>query len=266
MRNDIAGNPARHYPRERRIRPEAEKSCVTIREVRLGEPAIPPELLVAVLAQDQRINSEKSKATADQQPDLVKAEIAVQTSQQRALAARNEGQGEKDRLLLVAEGQKSQAEVLGVAETVNLQKYNILLDKVFAFMNANPQVLQVALQNAGKLVPSTYVAGGGSGMLDGILGKFLSGADASEPSAPRTTGRRSHRGVACFKRKITAPLETAELFCCFRKTVGSRSRQNIAPVPAQAELVPGDDDCEHGYRDLVASVLEHVIGIADGIR
>jgi hypothetical protein len=191
---------------ERRIRPEAEKSCVTIREVRLGEPAIPPELLVAVrreqlatqlakahiqekLAQDQRINSEKSKATADQQPDLVKAEIAVQTSQQRALAARNEGQGEKDRLLLVAEGQKSQAEVLGVAETVNLQKYNILLDKVFAFMNANPQVLQVALQNAGKLVPSTYVAGGGGGMLDGILGKFLSGADASEPSAPRTTGR-----------------------------------------------------------------------------
>ncbi|HLN08177.1 MAG TPA: hypothetical protein VK281_04345, partial [Xanthobacteraceae bacterium] len=33
---------------ERRIRPEAQKSCITIREVRLGEPAIPPELLVAV--------------------------------------------------------------------------------------------------------------------------------------------------------------------------------------------------------------------------
>ena len=33
---------------ERRIRPEGLKSCVTIREVRLGEPAIPPELLVAV--------------------------------------------------------------------------------------------------------------------------------------------------------------------------------------------------------------------------
>src|SRR5262249_17828794 len=61
---------------ERRIRPEAQKSCVTIREVRLGEPAIPPELLVAVRreqlatqlakayiqekqAQDQRITAEK---------------------------------------------------------------------------------------------------------------------------------------------------------------------------------------------------------------
>lgn len=32
---------------ERRIRPEGRKSCVTIREVRLGEPAIPPELLAA---------------------------------------------------------------------------------------------------------------------------------------------------------------------------------------------------------------------------
>jgi hypothetical protein len=39
---------------ERRIRPEAQKSCVTIREVRLGEPAIPPELLVAVRRERRR--------------------------------------------------------------------------------------------------------------------------------------------------------------------------------------------------------------------
>src|SRR5439155_13338208 len=80
---------------ENRIRPEADKSCVTIREVRLGEPAIPPDLLVAVrreqlatqlslafiqekMAQDQRITSEKAKKTADQQGTLVTAEIGVQ--------------------------------------------------------------------------------------------------------------------------------------------------------------------------------------------
>jgi hypothetical protein len=59
---------------------------VTIREVRLGEPAIPPELLVAVrreqlatqlarafvqerAAQDKRVDSEKAKATADHTAD-----------------------------------------------------------------------------------------------------------------------------------------------------------------------------------------------------
>lgn len=189
---------------ERRIRPEAEKSCVTIREVRLGEPAIPPELLVAVRreqlatqlsrayiqeqdAQTKRIASEKAKATADQQPELVKAEIAVQTSQQRALAAKNEGQGEKDRLVLIAEGQRAQAEVLGVAETVNLQKFNNVLEKIFGFASANPQVLQTALQNANKFVPTTYV-GGAEGMLGGILGKFLSGGDAP-PEGPRAAQR-----------------------------------------------------------------------------
>jgi hypothetical protein len=94
--------------RQGTIRPEAEKSCVTIREVRLGEPAIPPELLVAVRreqlatqlqkayvqeqqAQDKRVASEKSKATADQQSTLVRAEIGVQASLKNAEAAKNEG-------------------------------------------------------------------------------------------------------------------------------------------------------------------------------
>ncbi len=95
---------------ERRIRPEGLKSCVTIREVRLGEPAIPPELLVAVRreqlatqlakafiqekgAQEKRIESDKAKATADQQSDLVRAEIAVQTSVQNAQALAQPGPG-----------------------------------------------------------------------------------------------------------------------------------------------------------------------------
>src|SRR5919197_431148 len=110
---------------ERRIRPEAAKSCVTIREVRLGEPAIPPELLVAVrreqlatqlakaftqerAAQEKRVDSEKAKATADQQSKLVEAEINVQRSVQNAQAARSEGLGERDKHSLISEGQQKQ--------------------------------------------------------------------------------------------------------------------------------------------------------------
>src|SRR5215470_4290756 len=188
---------------ERRIRPEALKSCVTIREVRLGEPAIPPELLVAVRreqlatqlakaftqeqsAQAQRVTSEKAKATADQQPELVKAEIAVQTSQQKALALKNEGQGEKDKLELIALGQKAQTEVLGVGATVQLQQYNILMDRLFGFANANPRVFELALTNAGKFVPNTYV-GGSEGMFGALLGKLLSSGDVSPQPGSRPT-------------------------------------------------------------------------------
>jgi hypothetical protein len=181
---------------ERRIRPEAQKSCVTIREVRLGEPAIPPELLVAVrreqlatqlarafvqerAAQEKRVDSEKAKATADQQSKLVESEINVQRSVQNAQAARNEGQGERDKLSLISEGQQKQVGVLGPESTVKLRQFELMLDTVFRFANAHPEVFTAALANAQKFVPNVQVGSGSAdgvgGLLMAILGQSLSG-------------------------------------------------------------------------------------------
>ena len=159
---------------ERRIRPEAQKSCVTIREVRLGEPAIPPELLVAVrreqlatqlarafiqerAAQEKRVDSEKAKATADQQSKLVESEINVQRSVQNAQAARNEGQGERDKLSLISEGQQKQVGVLGPEATVKLRQFELMLETIAKFGNAHPEVFTAALANAQKFVPNVQV-------------------------------------------------------------------------------------------------------------
>jgi hypothetical protein len=195
---------------ERRIRPEAQKSCITIREVRLGEPAIPPELLVAVrreqlatqlakafiqerAAQEKRIDSEKAKETANQQGTLVRAEIGVQASVQNALAARNEGQGERDKLTAIAAGQKSQVEVLGQEATRQLRQFELALDTIAKFANANPQVIAAALTNASKFVPQTSINLGGSGsgsLLDaaGLLGGLIAaGQTPAAPAPPATT-------------------------------------------------------------------------------
>ena len=181
---------------ERRIRPEGAKSCVTIREVRLGEPAIPPELLVAVrreqlatqlakafiqerAAQEKRIDSENAKATADQQATLVRAVIGVQTSEKDARALKNQGEGQRDQLKEIAEGQRAQTDVLGVDATVRLRQYELLVDKVFGFVNAHPEVLTAALSNAQKFVPNIQVGkeeGGMSGLLMALLGQSLSHA------------------------------------------------------------------------------------------
>jgi len=186
---------------ERRIRPEGAKSCVTIREVRLGEPAIPPELLVAVrreqlatqlakafiqerAAQEKRIDSENAKATADQQVTLVRAVIGVQTSEKDAQALKNQGEGQRDQLKAIAEGQRAQMEVLGVDSTVRLRQYELLVDKLFMFANAHPEVLTAALTNAQKFVPNIQVGrdeGGVGGLLTALLGQSLS--HASEPPA-----------------------------------------------------------------------------------
>jgi len=197
---------------ERRIRPEAQKSCVTIREVRLGEPAIPPELLVAVrreqlatqlarafiqerAAQEKRVDSEKAKATADQQSKLVESEINVQRSVQNAQAARNEGQGERDKLSLISEGQQKQVDVLGPESTVKLRQFELMLDTIAKFANAHPEVFTAALANAQKFVPNVQVGTSGegvSGMLMAILGQTLAGGatPGTNPAAPQPAPRR----------------------------------------------------------------------------
>jgi hypothetical protein len=123
----------------------------------------------------------------------------VQASVQNALAARNEGQGERDKLTAIAAGQKAQVEVLGSDATRQLRQFELTIDTLSKFANAHPEVLAAALTNAYKFVPQTSISlgsGGASGsLLDaaGLLGGLLTagqGASAQpQTAAPaRTTG------------------------------------------------------------------------------
>ena len=178
------------------IHPEGLKAGVDIKEVRFGDPVIPPEILVArkreQLAQQmkraftqerdsqlERVATEQARATADQQERLVEAQIEVKRSEQLAMARRNEGQGERDKLSLIAEGQKAQSSILGEDRVVELRKFEVIIGRGFDFLEKNPTVLTTALANAHKFVPErvfTLGAEGGGNNLAGaaaILGDFL---------------------------------------------------------------------------------------------
>lgn len=176
----IENRPAIEDEVERLTRPEGAKAGVDIKEVRLGEAVVPPELLLAArrkrlaeelqlaIAEEQntqtaRIATEEARATADQQTELVKAKISLQKSEQEMQAARNQGQGERDRLALIAEGQKSQALVLGEDRVVELQKFNTLVDRLFQLVDKHPDILTAALTNAHKFVPERVVTMGEGG-------------------------------------------------------------------------------------------------------
>ena len=145
----------------------AEKAGVTVQEVHMGEPAIPPELLVATLreqlasqlketyireqeAQKQRIAVERERATADQQQKLVAAEIAKQAAAFKKQQLQLEGEGEKLKLIEIAKGQRAQAEVLGKDRAMQLQA----LEKALAAAIQNPAIVKV---------PTVQVTGSGSG-------------------------------------------------------------------------------------------------------
>lgn len=172
---------------EEEIKREGAKAGILVREIRIGEPAIPPELLVSRLrqqladqlsaayereteAQSKRIKTEQARATADQQDELVKAEIAVKVANQREQERAALGRAERIYLEELAAGQKAQAGVLGEEKVAMLQA----LDKVLAGLKDKPELVTLI----SKLVPNTVVMGD-SGGLSGpaaIISEALSGA------------------------------------------------------------------------------------------
>jgi hypothetical protein len=156
--------------------PEARNAGVSVREVRFGDPALPPELLLArkreqlaqqmtttfqkeQQAQEERIKTEKARATAEQQPELVRAEIQVEVAKQDRAAAQLRGEGEKLRLQEIATGQQAQASVLGRELTYQLA----MVKEVLAFIAANPEAVKV---------PSVLVEGGDAGSLPAAAAIF----------------------------------------------------------------------------------------------
>jgi hypothetical protein len=157
------------------IKAEARKAGVEIREIRLGDPAIPPELLVARLrvqladqlgsayvreteAQKKRIETEQARATADEQPRLVQAQIAVQVANQREAERTALGRAERRFLEELAHGQGAQVQVLGQDRVALLQA----LEKILSSLEREPELAGLI----GKLVPNTVVHSrdGGAGL------------------------------------------------------------------------------------------------------
>jgi len=158
---------------EQRIIIEGRKAGVEIKEIRLGEPSIPPELLISRLrrqladqlalaykretaAQQQRIETEKARSTADKQPQLVAAQIAVQVANQREKERAALGRAERLFLEELAKGQLAQTSVLGKDKVAMLRA----LEKVLATLEKKPELVKLI----SRLVPNTIVTGNDSGL------------------------------------------------------------------------------------------------------
>jgi hypothetical protein len=171
---------------EDQIKSESRKAGVEIKEIRLGEPAIPPEILVARIrqqladqlgtaykreteAQKQRIETEQARSTANEQPRLVESQIAVQVAEQREQERAALGRAERQYLEEIAKGQMAQATVLGQDRVAMLQA----LEKVLASLEREPQLVAMV----GKLVPSTVVNGSGLEGAAAIISNALGGTN-----------------------------------------------------------------------------------------
>ena len=129
----------------------------------LSEVAIPPELLLPKrreqLAKDlelsyeaeessqaARVLREKTKSQADQQGTLMKAKIAKEAAEETKETLKLLGEGERDKMIAIAEGQRAQTEVLGQASTARLQ----LAQSFIEAAKQNPDIVKVPVINVGS--------------------------------------------------------------------------------------------------------------------
>lgn len=177
---------------EAAIKPEGAKAGVDIMEVRFGEPSIPPELLVArqreQLAkqlrrsyseeretQIERQRTEQARATADQQPELVRAQIQVQVAEQVELERQALGRAERKYLEEIAVGEAARAQVLGEDRVVLIT----LAKDVLSTLKETPELASFVT----RLVPQTVVNSGSGGGIEGaaaVLGTLLGGGNRGE--------------------------------------------------------------------------------------
>ncbi len=188
---------------EDKITPECAKARVTLKEVRFGDPYILPELMVArlreqlaqqlektfqreKLAQEQRILTEKARAEADQQPELIRAQIKDSAAEYLKSAMQKEGEGEKLRLLEVAEGQRAQTAVLGEDRVMQLAMLKEILDAA----KENPQIVKVPhilVQGSTGGLEGAAAILGASNLTSGLLGSKV--APKAQPPKPRRPNR-----------------------------------------------------------------------------
>ena len=193
---DLADNRAAlEHAVEDAIRPEGLRAGIVIKEVKFGDPALPPELLVSRLrqqladqlqvtyqqeqkAQTQRIETEKARATAEQQHQLVEAVIGVQVAEQNKNAAKLRGEGQKLELEEIAQGQRAQADVLGQDRVLTIN----LVQQFLKTIEEKPEIVALI----GRLVPQTVVSTGGQGTgLDSaaaILGALINNGGGATPA------------------------------------------------------------------------------------
>jgi hypothetical protein len=153
---------------ETKLIPEGAKYGLTVMEARFGDPVVPPELLLPgkrkqlaeslvatyrqeKLAQTERVQSEKERARADQQGELMKSEINIKVANNNAEAREKEGLGEKKYMEALAKGQNAQANVLGKDRTFELA----YIKEVLAAAKENPDLIKV---------PNVLVMGEGSSL------------------------------------------------------------------------------------------------------
>ena len=128
-------------------------------------------------AQDQRIETEKAKGTADMQADLAKSQVGVDIQTNRTAARKMEAEGEATYIEQTGTAQGAQVKSIGLARAEAYERQVAALGPgATALVNA----VEALSKSSAPFVPSTLVMSGGegAGTVQGLLALLMKQVDS----------------------------------------------------------------------------------------
>jgi hypothetical protein len=139
-------------------------------------------------AQDQRIEMEQAKGTADMQADLARSKVGVDIKKNNADARVAEATGEAEYIRATGSAKGAEVEAVGLARA---RGYRAQVEALGSNATAIVNVVAALAEGKAKFVPDVLVAGGsnGGGALEGLAATAMrylgnGGSAAAIPSAP----------------------------------------------------------------------------------
>ena len=137
-------------------------------------------------AQDQRIEMEQAKGTADMQADLARSKVGVDIKKNNADARVAEATGEAEYIRQTGTAKGAEVEAVGLARA---RGYRAQVEALGSNATAIVNVVTALAEGKAKFVPDVLVAGGGNGngAIEGLAATamrfFGSGSSAVPPSS-----------------------------------------------------------------------------------
>jgi len=148
------------------ILPEALVAVLTDREIANQQKAT---FQMQREAQDERIETEKARGTADMQAELAKSQVGIEIKTNNARARESEGRGEASYIEQTGKAQGAQVEAVGMARA---KAYRAQVEALGQMPTALVNVATVLSDGKAKFMPDVLVTGGG-GSIDGLAATLM---------------------------------------------------------------------------------------------
>ena len=161
-------------------------------------------------AQDQRIEMEQAKGTADMQADLARSKVGVDIKKNNADARVAEATGEAEYIRQTGTAKGAEVEAVGLARA---RGYRAQVEALGSNATAIVNVVAALAEGKAKFVPDVLVAGGsnGNGAIEGLAASamrfFGSGGSAIPPSAKAPITALPADMEAALKRVVPKELK-----------------------------------------------------------